>query len=190
MPLVRTTVEREAAAVTTPRRWLSGPGTAPLGVQLLLAVSVCVAGSLLGRWLASGGPESRTQALVQGVVTGTVLVGVLRLGTRMSGGPEASSAAQRALRRRTVPPDVDPEVLQQGLVAVRRVTTVIRWWLPVACLLLAGSLVLLPGADDSWVLWVPLVAVAAVSPRWLGHRLRRIDSLLDDLDRRQAAPPT
>jgi hypothetical protein len=118
----------------------------------------------------------------------TAVFGVLL--TRQSGGYEASKAAQTAIRRRRIPDDVDPDVVRQGLLGFRRVQRRLVPWLTGVLALIAVGLLVLAVVSDLAAAWGACAAVATLTasfPLLLRSRLRRVDALLAELDRRQAA---
>jgi hypothetical protein len=158
-------------------------------MQLLLGVAVTSGGYVLAWRFLAHGHRSWRESAVQGAVQGLALVGVIALMIRWQGGPEAQRAAQRALRRKAIPEDVDPRLVRRGLEGVRRVGRRMRWWGTGGLLLVTlgmGALAGVRGGGSLWWAALALGLLTAAYPFLAGVRLGRVDRLLAELDQREA----
>ena len=170
------------------RAWRTRLQHSPWPVRMVTVVVLCT-GVYLALWsVHHSRHQSWQEAAVTGAIQGLVLFGLLTVLVRSQGGPEAARLAQRAIRRRQVPDDADPDVLRTGLEGFRRTNLRLRWWLLGCLVLLAllavGAAALRGDAALLAVLLIPLILGIAY-PLLLRARLRRVDALLAELDRRQ-----
>jgi hypothetical protein len=162
-------------------RWVRALVVGPL----VLAVYAGL-GALLWSWHHR--PDESLAGRVLGqVVQGVVVLAVVVLLSRWSGGYEASTAAARAIREQRIPDGADPRLLRRGLEGFRRVQSRLLPWLTAVLLLTTAAVAVLAvvqGQPD--LLWVggASAALTVGYPVLIRNRLGRVDRLLAELDGR------
>jgi hypothetical protein len=161
----------------------------PWPLRLVLGAAGTSGAFVLAERFLPHGHRSWQESAVQGAVQGLVVFGVIAVMIRWQGGPEAQRAAQRALRQKGIPGDVDPRLVRRGLEGMRRVGRRMRWWGTGGLAVVTGGMGALAvvggGGSLGWVV-LALALLTAGYPFLAGARLGRVDRLLAELDRRQA----
>lgn len=161
---------------------------APWPLRLVICAAIGT-GAYVGAWRIHPSPHQPWQeAALTGAVMGAVLFGVIGGTRRWQGGPEAQRAAQKALRRKRVPEDVEPSLLRRGLEGSRKVGRQTRWWGTGALALVtvgAAVLAALRGGGPLWWIVALLAVLTVVIPFLFARQLRRVDQLLAELDERE-----
>jgi hypothetical protein len=164
----------------------------PLWARLLLGTVVLAAVGAAVHGVASVLLPDYDRSLLEDVLQLAVTGVVIGLITRWAGGYEASSAAQKAIRRRSIPEDADRNLVRRGLEGFRRANLRLRWWVAGLLGLTAVAVAVvsvLHGTALGWVVVAALVVLGAGYWLLLRNRLRRVDALLAELDRREGAQP-
>jgi hypothetical protein len=164
----------------------------PFWARLLLGAAVLAAVGAAFHGFASVLLPDYDRSLLEDVLQLVVTGAVIGLITRWTGGYEASSAAQRAIRRRAIPEDADRHLVRRGLEGFRRANLRLRWWVAGLLGLTAVAVAVvsvLRGTAVGWVVAAALVVLVVGYWLLLRSRLRRVDVLLAELDRREWAQP-